>query len=170
MPKSTQKCCSKGLMGFAAIGGLVAGAAVAHTFFMCPESQYPACYHDMVKSNFAIFERLNFEATPKWSAETFDVTLSSTIPCPFKAQVRMMVPTKGDDGIIRPVEVYNQTITFEAGKAVLANIPHGDVVSGQDFVLLVQVIENGATAEFDIAKILGGFHTNSNSVIPLQKG
>ena len=169
MPKSTQKCCSKGLVGIAAIGGLVAGAAIAHTFFMCPESQYPACYHDMVKSNFSIFERLNFEATPKWSSETFDVTLSSAIPCPFKAQVRMMVPTKGDDGIIRPVEVYNQTIIFEAGKAVLANIPHGDVESGQEFALLVRVVEGDKSEVFDIVKVLGKIHTNANSVIALKK-
>ena len=69
MPKSTQKCCSKGLMGIAAIGGLVVGAAVAHTFFMCPEAKYPACYKQMAADGFSRLEGVQYTHKTSWEGD-----------------------------------------------------------------------------------------------------
>lgn len=167
MSESKQKCCSKGYIGMVAISGLVVGVVVAHTFFMCPEVSYPACYKEMVKQGFMPSERLKYNAEPTWGKDNFSVELSGPILCDYSARIALMVPEKGSNGVVRPVEKFSATVQFKDGSGLVQGIPIALLSEEQGSALTVAPLHED-DKEFNILGVLGEHYTQSLAVVPLE--
>ena len=132
-----KKNCCKTTIAVAAGLGLVAGAAIAHKWFLCPETTYPACYHQMFEKGFTPFNGVTYDVSHSWQKDTLTLNMTSDILCPYEADVELLKLVKDKNGARNEV-VASGVATFDAGKAQTLELDRSKVANGENVTLVVR--------------------------------
>lgn len=89
---------SKFVLLASAVAGLVVGGGVGKQFFACAEASYPACYQNMVKNGFNLYEGATYAADFAWDeAGTLTVKGSTNVLCPVDVLVAISNRTENSE-------------------------------------------------------------------------